>query len=360
MRGLVITRRIGVLAAAAMSLWAQPAAPGDAAKQLLVRIEGKLNGATEVGGGTIVQVAPALDRVYIVTANHVVRLKDDDDTPATDIKVRFRWSPESFPADLMEHFDKSADLAVIRLRNIKDLGLPQKLPLDQVGASAGLRVFSKVYTLGFPDGRPWFQSVTPDAISDLSGDWVNFQAAFLAKGYSGGMLLNESFQPVGMILKDAPPESKALRMEYVIRRLGEWGYTPDLRITGGLGAPNSTATRTVRLMYADCTQDGSSGTTRWDLKATVNGQQLFDWKGRDVSDERGKNRLTPAPGEALLEVPATGDLEIEVKGDHTVGNPKPISGKVTAKGPGQFSVPAKANPERDGSFNFVFVVEEKK
>src|SRR2546423_7152773 len=87
-------------------------------RQIVPKIEAKVNGGTRIGAGII--VGRANGRVYVATANHVVR----DDQPATSVTVTFGNLPgEEFSANVLSPLPTTLDLAVIAIPD-------NKLPKD--------------------------------------------------------------------------------------------------------------------------------------------------------------------------------------------------------------------------------------
>jgi S1-C subfamily serine protease len=69
-------------------------------------------------------------RIYIATANHVVRQGIDE---AKNVRAQFRWLPgESIDAKLLEHVDSNLDLAVLVVTDRVETDL-KSLPFDQLG-----------------------------------------------------------------------------------------------------------------------------------------------------------------------------------------------------------------------------------
>ena len=225
--------------------WGQPVVAGEAEdrlKSLVVMIQGKLAGSDTIGAGIIVGVRG--DRLYIVTANHVVRQGTQEE--AQDLRVLFRWLPgESAPARLLTDVDHGLDLAVLSVTNLKAISLP-KLPFDRLGDTTALKRTAPVYSVGYPNGRPWYSRVTPDAISEASTDLLKFESLFLAPGHSGGALVNERWELVGVIRSDQPPDGEAVRIDRILEKLRQWNYPVNLTTT----APSPGAKVEIRTFEA--------------------------------------------------------------------------------------------------------------
>src|SRR5262245_57301638 len=143
---LLVAGLVGTAGAAGA---AAPPRPGDGGKddpmQLVVVITGRLAGVDRLGAGIV--VGEGGDRVYIATANHVVR---QGGQAAQDLKVRFRARPgELFEATLLSNFDDKLDLAVLTVADAKRRANNLvALPFSIMGDPDALKRGSEVYTLG--------------------------------------------------------------------------------------------------------------------------------------------------------------------------------------------------------------------
>jgi hypothetical protein len=72
-------------------------------------------------------------------------------------------------------------------------------------------------------------NVTPDKVADKIGDTISFESGFIGPGHSGGALLNERWEVVGMIKADEPPDGVAVNIRSILETLSRWGYTVKLR-----------------------------------------------------------------------------------------------------------------------------------
>jgi hypothetical protein len=193
--------------------------------QLVVVITGWLGGADRLGAGIV--VGEGGDRLYIATANHVVR---QGGQTAEDLKVRFRALPgEGFEAKLLSDFDDKLDLAILSVAEVKRRGLTiPMLAFTRLGDPNALKRGSEVYALGHPSGKRWRVNVAPDRFARKAGDWLYFESTFLAPGYSGGALLNDRREIVGMLRGDQPPDGEALSIARIVESLRDWAYPVSL------------------------------------------------------------------------------------------------------------------------------------
>src|SRR5262249_2544012 len=138
-------------------------------RQIVVQIAAKFGGATRVGAGII--FARANGRVYIATANHVIR---DEQTAATDVVVSFGGLPgEQFSGSVLAPLASTLDLAVLA---VTDKDLPRDLfPTKILGNVGKLQRRDPVYPVGHPNGKSWEIPVAPDYVSQVAGGTISFQ-----------------------------------------------------------------------------------------------------------------------------------------------------------------------------------------
>jgi hypothetical protein len=199
----------------------------DSVMDLVVLITCRL-GAAEPATGAGIIVGGDGDRVIIVTANHVVRAGGEE---RRDLQVRFRSLPgEPAPAILEHDFDNNLDLAVLSVANAKQLGIKlDALAFDRMADVGSVDRGAAVYVLGHPRGSRWQMNVAPDHISRRSSDWLYFESRSIAPGYSGGALLDEKGELLGMLRADQPPDGQAVSIASIVSVLRDWGYPVSLR-----------------------------------------------------------------------------------------------------------------------------------
>lgn len=195
------------------------------ATKLIVMIKGQLADVETVGAGIIFGVEH--DRLYIVTANHVVRWGTRN---AQDFKVNFRFLPgETVEAKLLEHKDTQLDLAVLCVVDLERHAIPvDVLPFDRLGDANVLEREDAVYHVGYPNGIPWRINVTPDRISEKRRSLIKFESNSIAQGCSGGGLFNARWELVGMIKADQPPDGVAVSIQSILETLRQWNYSVNL------------------------------------------------------------------------------------------------------------------------------------
>jgi ankyrin repeat protein len=211
----------------------------------VVMIGGNLGGTATFGAGII--FARDKDRLYAVTANHVVRSAG---MAASSLTVRLRTAPsKNLPAHLLAQFDAALDLAVLSIDNLAAQGINVcSLSLDRLQEPGTAKRGDSVYPVGNPNGIPWSLPVRPDALSDVSEDNISFQSSLIARGHSGGGLINTDGQLVGMIQADEPPYGRAIDMHKILQVLESWKYPTDLNVhVEGADPPLIVATETGQI-----------------------------------------------------------------------------------------------------------------
>jgi hypothetical protein len=249
---------------------------------------------TRPGSGIIFAVAE--DRVYIATANHVVR---SENVGANEIEVSFNWLPgEPFKATLLAPHDPDAlDLAVIVVSDLsRTQADKQLLPFELLGKPAALTADSPLWAVGHPGGALWqlsdqLHAEKPDGIRARFRDSV-------PNGYSGGPLLDRD----GLIIGMGRTSTEATRMDRIVEQLtgSDWNFPVGLKIANKrldelLG---KTYSGTVILkeylfnwFYVGRDFERSSTSTIWQLRpAQVNGVNVGYW----ICDP-GRNRCWEKP-----------------------------------------------------------------
>jgi alpha-tubulin suppressor-like RCC1 family protein len=228
---------VTLAAAGGVALEAQDAPPAAASReteQIVVMIRSTLDGEPSIGAGIL--VGSANDRLYVVTANHVVRRGA---TEATDIRVELRGLPgEPVAAALTTRFDAKLDVAVLGIAGMRAKGIDvAQLPFDRLGDPATLARGDGVRALGYPQGRPWGTSVAASPLASVSDSLLVFETSQVVPGNSGGALLDARGQIVGLVLDVLPPEATARNITQVNTLVRDWGFPLALRGRFALAAP---------------------------------------------------------------------------------------------------------------------------
>jgi len=189
--------------------------------QLIVMLRADYDGTPEFGAGII--FGRLKDRLLIATAYHVLHrgtLKPGK------ILVTFRAMPGKFlEATLLKHSDGDLDLAVLEASDLAKQGLNVcSLAFDRLGNPADLKRRDSVYPVGNPNGIPWAIPPEADKVSQITGNDIVFQSAFISGGHSGGGLLDKNANLVGMTTADQPPFGRVIKIDAVLNQVRQWGY----------------------------------------------------------------------------------------------------------------------------------------
>jgi hypothetical protein len=247
------------------------------AKQLVVMVnatfEDSPDGETRFGAGVV--VGAGMSRVYIVTANHLVRRGE---RVAGAVDIRFRGLPgEVFTGRVLSYHDPSLDYAVLMVDNREANAIIPRLPFRILrGTPIAPRV--PVFHVGQPNGSEWGVNVTPAAIARVNGSTLRFQSTSLVAGYSGGGLFDGDGALVGLVTGDGPVDAEAIRIDHLVASLRDDGIQVSLAM-GSDSPPSSTAPaeRQARIgpltiEMTICTRVGTQLHCHMFLSTTVSGR----------------------------------------------------------------------------------------
>jgi alpha-tubulin suppressor-like RCC1 family protein len=219
---------------AAMTLFAAGALlfVGDGARSAdeaagMQRLVALVSGSAELnGGGAGIVFATTPERMYMVTAAHVVRAQGHS---ASDIELRFGEGKPLVHAQLAQ-FDADLDIAVLTVDHPRKAGLDiDNLPFDRLATSGAVRRGDQVFIMGRRGDR-LSVNVTPDRVSNVSDKTIAVESNFIVRGFSGGPLFSDRWQLLGMIVSDDPPEGTARPLPAILSKLKQWGLPVDLRV----------------------------------------------------------------------------------------------------------------------------------
>jgi hypothetical protein len=190
------------------------------AEERLKHLVVMISSGQELGAGIIFGQKGNL--LYIVTANHVVRPANG--SPNARIKVEFYDNPgENIQASLL-NTSKNLDIAVLSVSRA-DVGA---IPFDQLGDPASIGYDSEVRMVGYIEGVKWNMNLQPDRVDAIEADTIHFQSFFIDHGASGGPLLDNRYQVIGMVESKSPLSGKATRIDSIIAELRFWRYPVSL------------------------------------------------------------------------------------------------------------------------------------
>lgn len=203
---------------------AEPSVAEGQTKKLVVMIKGKVDGEDTIGAGVL--FGAAQDRLYLATANHVVRRGPVE---ATNVMVMLQWLPgEWVPARVLATVDAKSDLAVIAIPGLRTLSFDTAW-FGEGRLGAAPQRGDEVNFCGYGNGEAWHSLAKLDAVSAAAAESIRFQSAFLAQGDSGGALVNSRWQIIGLNLSDQQGGGQAIPMSRVLAKAKEWGYPVDIR-----------------------------------------------------------------------------------------------------------------------------------
>jgi formylglycine-generating enzyme len=194
----------------------QPTVPLDAAKPLVVMIEGGTKGT-----GIVFHV-DAQRRAWILTANHVVR---PGGTAVAKPTVRFFGTVDDVAATLRSEKSEDNDLAVLTAPAPAGVTFPFGLigEVEKLGERASVRA------IGYPGSRRWGATLTASPVSDVSLMQISVETSLITNGYSGGPLVDAAGRVVGMVQSTGQAEAQALRIDRAVELLRR-----DLKLTVSL------------------------------------------------------------------------------------------------------------------------------
>ncbi len=136
------------------------------AHQLVVMVRGTIAGEPVIGAGVI--FGANQDRLYVATANHVLR-HGRGAQPAQRIEkleVKLNWLPgEWTDGQMLDDLDAELDLAVLSVKTPRG-PLAGSQPFARLGRPVERR--DGVFAVGFPASRPWDANLQPDRVSAIS------------------------------------------------------------------------------------------------------------------------------------------------------------------------------------------------
>jgi len=182
---------------------------------------------SDLGKGAAILVGRDGARIYLVTANHVVREGGAD---ATQIEVQLKTlkQPRWLPATLLPPAgNPDLDLAVLAIDAVQDFDFCA-LPVDLGADTTGVKRGDPVYPVGYPGGILWAMPLAPDHASQVFPTQISFESQFVRVGFSGGALANRRGEILGMIVADEPPLGRAVPFASILKTVRDAGYPVQL------------------------------------------------------------------------------------------------------------------------------------
>ncbi len=195
-----------------------------AARDLVVRVVSWFDEARDLEVGSGVIVGADRDRIYIVTARHVIRRGEQ--TVVTYVS-RANSPDDSVLAVVSDSSRRGIDIAVLAIPRASSRGaLPR---LDRLGAPHRLKFGDQVSPMGCPQGECWGVPVPADRVVGVDRQGIFFQSGFVKGGSSGGALFNQYWEVVGIVTEDQPPRANAVSIDQALDLVRAWGYPVQLR-----------------------------------------------------------------------------------------------------------------------------------
>jgi hypothetical protein len=199
----------------------------DALKRHVVMIDGDTQGA-----GIIVGLAN--ERIYIATANHVVRDYKTDEVFESLFARFFDLKGELIPLQVLIDFNQDRDLAVLSVNaNLIPQSIVSSIMPLSVGDTDSLIFGDRVFNIGYQDATVWKM---PGSGEYLNKDIDNLilSSGTIKPGSSGGGLFNQQGQLLGIVLDT---KVNVLRIDVVIEFLNQWGYPVNFLGDGSVSEP---------------------------------------------------------------------------------------------------------------------------
>lgn len=184
----------------------------------IAMVRAVFEGAPSLGAGVV--IGRDKERLYILTANHVVR---HGGKTASRVEVVLKRQPGTArTAFVMTHFDAELDLTVLAVDSTSTRDADLCSDNFRLAESQEIERGLQVYAAGHPNGVRWLLPASADAVVRREGAIVTFQSTVLSPGHSGGMLLTPNGEWVGIITADAAPFGIAVTAETAYRELIQW------------------------------------------------------------------------------------------------------------------------------------------
>jgi hypothetical protein len=195
---------------------------------VMLKVEFK-DGTSEAGAGFV--FGHSNDRLFIATADHVVH---GGSPQIQNIWVRLKTMGGGKPvkADFLKSAKaENIDLAVLAIGDLAKQHInPCAFPYDRLPYRHNVKRGDTVYAIGNPDGDSWAEPVDPDKVAQVNEKEIVFQSAMVSGGNSGGPLIDNEANLVGMTTADQPPFARAINMALILGQLKKWGYPVQLNI----------------------------------------------------------------------------------------------------------------------------------
>lgn len=174
--------------------------------------------SVDTGAGII--VAADSQKIYILTALHVVSRGDEDDLERTKMVVQFySFRRNLVRGKLFSSIDEDLDLAVVTVdaQSVFGFNIAPKLKL---GKLAKLKELDEIIAVGHPSDRPW--QLSSGKITTVESLRLQYSGDAVYPGNSGGALLNSKKFLIGIVTQKTPESGSAIRIDVAMDKLVEW------------------------------------------------------------------------------------------------------------------------------------------
>jgi alpha-tubulin suppressor-like RCC1 family protein len=210
------------------------------------------------------------NRAYIATAGHVVQSCARD---GKAVLVTLAGAPAAAAAQVLRLTISPLDLAVVSVPATTLAGAQAAvLPSSRLGDADALNRGDALFALG----QSWFTNVTPERLARRDGATLQFESHSMRPGSSGGPLLNDRWQLVGLVHSIGDQKAEATSINAVLATIKAWNFPMHIRRLPPISAGDQVTCQLTSRGEARCWDDeliGRASTRPADL-VTVTGMRL--------------------------------------------------------------------------------------
>jgi hypothetical protein len=198
--------------------------------QAIERLTVMIEAATLQGvvGGAGIIIGKDSESLYIATAKHIVLIGDQ---PSPKINVRVRWSSSPpIPAEVT-NWHPALDLAVLKVRVAPNFIGADDLWFSSLGVPERMNETDDLNVVGWPEypDQPWQSCFEWFSFRKLGEGEIKFERGCFTNGHSGGPIVDQRWNIVGMGIRFTGDEGTALAMDRIRSAVKE--IAPDLPFT---------------------------------------------------------------------------------------------------------------------------------
>ena len=200
----------------------KPAVAQDSAQGEIEHATVMINCPVDQQFGVGILLARQSGRAYVATAGHVVQACAVAGQP---VLLEFAGSAGKVPSAVMKLSSRPLDLAVLNADASRVQPPAAVLPATRLGDAESLRRGDALFAVG----QAWFSNVTPGLLARTEGPTLQFESHSPRPGSSGGPLVNDRWQLVGLVRSIADQTAEAMAIEAVLATLESWGVPLTIR-----------------------------------------------------------------------------------------------------------------------------------